>query len=352
LPYVPPGSPGEAGISENAYYNNPTARIRHAYFRLRNPIVDVLAGQTFDVFGWQNFYLPVGLLGLPNQLSSRNPQFRLSRSFGTGGPVVVDIAIEAARPAQRDSRVPDIMGGIRLSIPGWQGITTPGIANTIALPLSIGISGVTRQFYVNAFTPPPAQSSNTAIGWGVSGDIFIPVIPARSLNDRSNKLSVLGSFVYGSGIADLLVVGGGARFPNLPNPAQQSPPPRYTPNVDNALVTFDLIGVLHTIDWWSAKGAFQYYLPGGRVFLAGAFTYAHSRNIGKLYPQGGREIELLASVIDRSLAADLNLIFDLTPAVRMGIAGVYTRMRYLDHSEAQPQQPENYRGVFSALYSF
>jgi hypothetical protein len=348
VPFVPPGSPGEAGISETAYYNRPTAAIRHAYLTLRNPIVDILAGQTFDVFGWQNFYAGTALLGIPNQTSSRTPQFRLQRSFGAGGPVVVDIALEAARPAQRDSRVPDIEGGIRVSFPGWKGITTPGSAVTIAAPFSFGVSGITRQFYVNAFTPPPAQSSNTAMGFGVSGDIFIPVIPAAHAGDRSNRLTLIGSFVWGTGIADLIVAGGGARFPTLPNPAQQSPPPVYTPNVDNGLVTFDTIGVLHTIDWWSAKGSFQYYLPGsGRIFLAGNFTYAHSRNIAKLFPRGGAEIELLGSVADKSLSGDASLMFDATPAVRFGLACQFTQVRYLDGNE-----PHNIRGIGTALYTF
>ena len=347
-PYVPPGSPGSAGISETAYYNSPTARIRHAYLTLRNPVVDILAGQTFDVFGWQNYYAPCALLGLPNQLSSRTPQFRLSRSLGAGGPAVVDIAFEAARPGQRDSMVPDLEGGVRLSLPGWKGITTPGNAVTIAAPFSIGVSGIARQFKVNAFTPPPAQTSNSAVGWGVSGDIFIPVIPATSVHDRSNRLSLVGSFVYGTGIADLIVAGGGARFPTLPNPAQQSPPPEYTPNVDNSLVTFDTVGVLHTIDWWAAKGAFQYYLPGsGRLILSGNFTYAHSRNLSKLYPRGGAEIELLGSVVDSSLSADGNLLFDVTPSVRVGIAGQYTWVRYLDGDK-----PHNVRAISQALYTF
>jgi hypothetical protein len=353
VPYVPPGSPGSAGISENAYYNNPTARIRHAYLTLRNPIVDILAGQTFDVFGWQNFYAPCALLGVPNQLSSRSAQFRLSKSFGAGGPVVVDIAVAAARPAQRDSRVPDVEGGVRLSVPGWKGITTPGNAVTIAAPLSIGVSGITRQFYVNAFTPPPAQRSNSTFGWGVSGDVFIPVIPAKHAGDRGNRLTLVGSFVYGTGIADMIVAGGGARFPTLPNPGQASPPPQYTPNVDNGLVTFDTLGVLHTIDWWAAKGAFQYYLPGsGRVFLAGNFTYAHSRNIGKLYPAGGTEIELLGSIADKSLSGDASLFFDATPAIRFGISGQYTQVRYLRNSASPEQEPYNIRGIAQALYTF
>ena len=50
-----------------------TAR-RHAYLTLRNPYVDILAGQTFDVFGFQNFYLGASLLGLPNQVSTRTAQ--------------------------------------------------------------------------------------------------------------------------------------------------------------------------------------------------------------------------------------------------------------------------------------
>jgi hypothetical protein len=353
VPYVPPGSPGEAGISEASYYNNPTARIRHAYITLRNPIVDVLAGQTFDVFGWQNAYYGTALLGIPNSAASRSAQFRLQKSFGAGGPVVLDVAIAAARPAQRDSRVPDAEGGLRLSFPGWKGITTPGNAITTVAPLSISVSGIARQFYVNAFTPPPAQTSNRTMGWGVSGDIFIPIIPAAHAGDRGNRLTLIGSFVWGTGIADLIVAGGGARFPTLPNPAQQSPPPLYTPNIDNGLVTFDTVGVLHTIDWWSAKGSIQYYLPGsGRIFLAGNFTYAHSRNISKLFPQGGREIELLGSVADKSLSGDVSLLFDATPAIRFGIAGQYTQVRYLDHTDANPQQPHNIRGIAQALYTF
>ncbi len=308
----------------------------------------MLAGQTFDLFGWQSFYLGFSLLGLPNQVSSRNAQFRMSRTFGAGGPVSVDVAVEAARPAQRDSMVPDIQGGVRISLNGWKGITTPGNAITVAAPLSLGISGVTRQFNVNAFTPPPAQSSNKTMGWGASFDLFIPVIPARNVNDRGNRLSLIGSFVIGTGIADLIAAGGGARFPTLPNPAQASPPPQYTPDVDNGLVSFDVVGVLHTIDWWAAKGSFQYYFPGlGRLAFAGNFTYAESDNIGQLFPRGGAEIELLGAVADKSLSGDATLVWDATPAIRFGLSGQYTQVQYLDGNK-----PHNIRGIGQAVYIF
>ena len=105
--------------------------------------------------------------------------------------------------------------------------------------------------------------------------------------------------------------------------------------------------------WWAAKGAFQYYFPGsGRIFLAGNFTYAHSRNIGKLYPAGGTEIELLGSIADKSLSGDASLLFDATPAIRFGISGQYTRVRYLDDTPQRPMEPHNFRGIAQALYTF
>jgi hypothetical protein len=336
-------------IPENAYYNSPTFRIRHAYLTAKSQYVDILAGQTFDVFGWQNYFAPLALLGLPNQTSSRTPQFRLSRSFGVGGPVSVDVAVAAARPGQRDSMVPDGEGGIKVNVNGWKGITTPGNAVTVAAPLAIGVSGVVRQFKVNAFAPPPTQSSNHATGWGVSGDLFAPIIPAQSADDRGNRLTLVGSFVYGTGIADLIVTGGGARFPTLPNPAQQSPPPLYTPDVDNGLVSFDVLGVLHTIDWWAAKGGLQYYLPGsGRLILAGNFTFSKSPNIAKLFPKGRSDIELLGTVADESLESDGSLLWDATPTIRFGLSGQYTWVHYLDRLNT----PHNIRGIAQALYVF
>jgi len=345
-PYVIPGAQVGSTISENAYYNSPTFRVRHAYLTLRNPYVDVLAGQTFDVFGFQNFYTVTSLLGIPNQVSTRTAQFRASRTFGAGGPISVDAAFEAARPVQRDSMVPDLMGGLRLAITGWKGLTTPGAAITIQQPMSISVSGVSRQFKVNAFTPPPAQASNHTTGWGASVDLFAPIIPAISANDRVFKASIVGSFVIGTGIADLISAGGNARFPTLPNSMQYNPPPVYTADIDNGLVTFDINGVAHTIDWYAFKAGLQIYLPG-RLLLAGNYSQAHSSNLAKLYPRGGAEIELLGSVADTTVSGDGSLMWDATPAVRFGLSGQFTKVKYLDGNE-----PHNVRGIFQALYTF
>ncbi|HXT98635.1 MAG TPA: hypothetical protein VN853_20215 [Polyangia bacterium] len=348
--------------SENAYYDSPLFRIRHAYLKLEGGLVDVLAGQTYDVFGWQNYFFPcsVEFLGLPNMLFSRNAQLRLSRTFGGDGPVSVDIAVSAERPVQRDSEIPDLEGGLRISFNGWKGITTPGNVRTVAAPLSIGVSGIVRQFKVDAFAPPPTQRSNSIQGWGLSVDGLVPVIPASDGNDRRNRLTLTGSFVIGDGIADLLTTGGGAKFPTLPNPAQASPPPAYASDIDNGLVTFDVqTAILHTINWWAYKAGLQYYLPvfDGRLLFAANFTYAHSPNMRQLFPQGGAQIELLGTVADTSLYADGNLFFDVTPSIRIGVSGQYTEVKYLANPQLPPElggpdNPHNIRGMGQAVYVF
>jgi len=350
------GQQSISGTSENNVYTSPTFRVRHAYLQLQNDYVDVLAGQTYNVFGWQNYFFPMSteFLGLPNMVFSRNTQFRLSHTFGgASAPLSLDVAAAADRPVQRDSRVPDFEGGLRLGVNGWKGITTPGSSGTIALPLSIGVSGIARQFRVDAFTPPPTQASNNATGWGLSIDALIPVIPAVDANDRGNKLTLTGSFVTGTGIADLITANGGATFPTLPNPAQANPAPLYTGDIDEGLVTFDQSGVLHTIDWTAFRLGLQYYLPpSGRLIFAANYTQARSGNMHKLFPQGGAEIELLGHTADTLRFLDVNLFWDATAAVRFGISGAYTQSEYLPTRQDSQQKPHNLRGMLLALYQF
>lgn len=327
----------EVGTSERAYYDSPTFRLRHAYLNLENDVVDVLVGQTDDVFGWKN---------TPSS-TFRHTQLRLSRTFGASAPVGLDVAAAAMRPVQRDSQLPDAQAGIRLDVNAWKGIYTrndvPG-----SRPLSLGVSGVVRQFDVDAFTPPPTQTSNKLVGWGLSIDAMVPVIPAEDEYDRGNALTLAGSFIIGTGIGDLMRVHGGAVFPPLPNPARASPPPEYDANVDEGLVSFDRLGVLNTIDWRAFRVEAQYYLPPtGRVRIAAIYTQAYSNNIYDLYPQGGSEIDLLTYVADRSQYIEANWFWDVTPAVRVGMAGIYTTVKYLDNEE-----PHNIRGKLNAWYFF
>jgi hypothetical protein len=339
----------QPSTSQAASFDSPGFRLRQAYLKLEDDVVDVWAGQTYDLFGWQNYFFPCSLefLGLPNEAFGRRAQLRLGHAFRSDA-VSVDIAVAALRPAQRDSEIPDGNAGLRLSVNPWKGISTPGNGGTTALPLSIGVSGTVRRFKVNAFTPPPTQSSNSATGWGVSVDALVPIIPAANADDRGNRLTLTGSFVRGTGIADLIGAGGGATFTPLPNPALEMPPPVYAQDIDDGLVAFDLTGVLHTIDWQSFMVGLQYYLPPtGRVIFAANFTEAYSQNLSALFPRGGKEIAFLSRVAYISRYADANVFWDVTPAVRVGASFQYTTTKYVDG-----EIPRNLRSMAQALYFF
>src|SRR5690606_23616767 len=113
------------------------------------------------------------------------------------GPVGVDIAAAVTRPAHRDAEVPDARAGLRLKLNDYKGLQMPGNGEPDALPLAIGASGVVRQFKVDAFTPPPTQSSNSVTGWGMSIDALVPVIPVEDKYDRGNALTLVGAFTMG-----------------------------------------------------------------------------------------------------------------------------------------------------------
>lgn len=327
----------DVGASERSYYDSPGLRLRHAYLKLGSDAVDLLVGQTDDVFGWQNTPASV----------SRHTQVRLSTSFLARGPVGLDFAVAALRPAQRDSRMPDAQAGLRITANRWKGVyARDGIPS--ARKLSLGVSGVARQFDADAFTPPPTQTSNKVVGWGLSVDAVLPVIPARDEYDRSNALTLAGSYVTGTGVGDLMRVDGGAKFPPLPNPARASPPPEYEANLDEGLVSFDRLGVLNTIDWNAFRVDAQYYLPpSGRVRIQGIYTQAYSKNMSALYPQGGAEIDLLTHIADRLRYVEGNIYWDVTPELRLGAACIYTTVTYLDGKE-----PHSIRGKASAYYFF
>ena len=343
--------PSPPGSSEAVFFASPLFRIRHAYVMLKSPYVDLLLGHTFDAFGWQSTFDPSGIR---NQLFSRNPQLRVSREFNPEGAVTFELAAAAVRPAQRDSGVPDASGGLRVSFNGWQGIRTPGNERIVAMPLTVAVSGIMRQFKANAFTEQPIQNSNSVMGWGLSFDAFLPVIPATNFVDRGNRLALMGSFVKGAGIGDLLSVTGGAMFPTLPNPAKANPAPLYDSNIDNGLVTFDAQGMLHAIDWTAFRVGLQYYLPTtGRWIFSANYTQAHSANLATLYPLGGAEIgNLQTHVADTFRYADAKLSFDVTPILRVGVYGQYTQTGYLPTAGGDIDKPHNIRIAGQTIYLF
>ena len=334
---------GSGATTEAAYFNNAALRVRHAYFKMEDDFVDVLAGQTYYLLGWQNYFFGAscGFLGMPNELFNRTVQLRLSHTFATN-PMNFEIAAGAFRPVQRDYVLPDGPAGLRLAVNHWKGITTPGSGGTGALAASIGVSGLVRSLKVDPHAPLPAPQI-PLIGWALAVDALIPIIPAKDSTDRGNALTLTGEFVTGTGDADQYTgMTAGATMPNVyplpdltpvsasgaatPQPATGAAPlvgAPYTPNVDPGLVAFNGNDHLYTINWRTFIVGIQYYLPPrGRVFISGNYSQGKSNNIANYYHPDSRTQPWVNSmaVFQSSRYVDGNVFFDITRVIRTGFS--------------------------------
>jgi hypothetical protein len=335
---------------QTAYVTNPL-RMRHYYIKAETPVVDVLAGQYHDLFGWggKGFYpSTLAFLGVTGEIYHRQPQFRLSKTIASSA-VDFEVAVAAARPVQRASGLPDGEAGLRVALNGWKGMGQQGYGQPALSPLSIGVSGIGRRFEVAQFVEFPG-GSNSVNGWGVAANAFLPVIPAKSVDDRSNALSLTGEFSTGSGISDMYNsdLTGGVLFPTLPNPQNRgvdpaNPPPIYIPNVDSGILTYDGNGKVRLINWTAFVVGAQYYLPigSGKVWLSGNFSQLKSNNIVKYTPIAGQ-----SAIYKQARYIDGSLFVALTNALQIGYSFQLVEQTFADNVKAK-----NYRNE-GALHFF
>ncbi len=326
-----------SNATEQQVYDSSVPRVRHAYLRVETPIVDVLAGQYWHLFGWQNLYHPASVQaqGLAGELYARDMQIRVSKRIETK-PITVELAVAALRPPQRDSALPQGEAGLRIAVNPWTGIMTNGASGTGVQPMSIAITGNFRDVTLPEMSlQPKDQVDRGMFSFAVDG--FIPIIPATR-EHRDNALSIHGEVVSGNGIADLYTgLTGGLQFPYLPNTTNINPAPTYPQNIDNGLVMFDAKGNLHAINWTSYLMGLQYYFPftNGRVFLAVNYSHMQSGNIADFTQSFGNvapnpnafHFTSSASVRKSMDFVDGSLFADVTRGVRVGIEYA----RYFDH---------------------
>jgi hypothetical protein len=155
------------------------------------------------------------------------------------------------------------------------------------------------------------------------------------MKERGNSLTLTGSFITGTGIADVftgLNGGLGAPITAAGNPAQ---------NPDAGLVTYDAAGNLHTVDWQSWIAGLQYYLPGsGTVWVALNASGMKSSNVGKFGASA-------SGVFDKSRWYEAALFWDATAATRFAVA--YDRF---DQTFADAVKAHDDRFQFSGWYLF
>ena len=345
---LPVGSLQPYQGSEAAFFTNPTFRIRHFNFKVETPVVDILAGQYWQLFGWQSAFQPntVEIQGVPGEVYGRAPQVRISKTL-KAHPLTVDLAVAAVRPVQRDSGTPDGEAGLKFAIDSWTGVQTVGATGTQISPFSIGVSGLFRRVEVNQFNGKPDSTTDRTLT-ALAVDGFLPIIPGTK-DDKDNSFSFNGEFATGYGFADMYTgLTGGITFPTLPPPAMLAAgatAPSYTPDIDNGIVTYDAKGGLHGIQWTTFLLGAQYYLPGvdGKVWISGNYSHMSSANT-HYYVTAATPASAVRAGEDWF---DVNLFFDPLAAVRVGLEYANFNDRYVDGQHAI-----NHRFQLSGFFIF
>lgn len=334
-------APLPPGATEAALFDNSPLRVRHANFKLETPIVDILIGQYWDLFGWQPLYVAptVQYSGVPANLFGRTPQLRVSKTLKLGG-VTLESAVAALRPAQRDAAVPEGQIGVRLSLDNWTAVQTIYSSTTLVSPASIAVTGDIRKLAVREFAAAPVEE-NTELGRGIAVGVFLPILPGTK-KKKGNSLAIHGEFATGKGLADLYTgLVGGVENPPLPRPDPDTPPPTFTPNIDPGIAVYDADGELQLVQWTTFLVGAQYTLPGldGKVFTAVNYARTMSSN--------AKNLGAPANVRDQEDWFDACVWVDPVKPLRFGIEYSYFSDKYADG-----ERGINHRGDVNAFWFF
>src|SRR6185295_17614284 len=254
---------GPTTTTEKGTYVNPVLRIRASYLKLETPVLDILIGQQFTLFGWQPVFVSASVQypGLPGEAFERTPQLRLSRTIKSDA-VTTEIAVAANRPPQQDSATPEGVAGLRLQFNTCTGAHTAYMAYSAIQPASIAISGDIRQFRVPELAAVP-HSGITRTGGGIAFDAYLPIIPATKAS-KDNALALNAELSITSGMADDYSALGAAGTANaaIPPATAGGTPTPYTPNFDAGLAAIDAAGNVELIKWLAYLVSLEFY-PGG-----------------------------------------------------------------------------------------
>jgi len=351
-PYPGTPLPSNPYTSEGAYFTNPTFRIRHANFKVETPVVDVLFGQYWQLFGWGSAYQPnsVEIQGLPGEIYARTPQLRISKAI-KADPVTLEAAIAAVRPVQRDSGMPDGEAGLRFSVDSWKAAQTTGSTGTQTAPLSVAVTGLLRRVEVNQFATSSKVTNELTMS-ALAVDGFIPIVPGTK-EKKDNSFSLQGEFATGYGYADMFsstnfgvgfLVPPGAGFATTATSVKAT---YFSPDIDPGVVAYDGLGHLHGIQLTSYLFGAQYYLPGveGKLWISGNYSHQESAN-SHYYAASSGSVDRTALLLAQDWF-DVNLFVDPVPGVRVGMEYANTRDTYVDGIFAV-----NHRGQISGFFIF
>lgn len=328
-PAYNPGAPASQP-SESGFYANPTFRIRHAWVKIESPFIDVLGGQTWGVLGGGGAFQPatVALQGINGEIYQRTEQIRLGKTVGFGAGKV-EIEVAALRPYQRDVMIPDLSGMLRLQLDGWTGYKSSGGTGGGLSGIQLALSAVTHQFRAKPAKPANDNDWTTTSGTAIAVDAIVPIIPATK-ESHAGAMTLVAEASTGSGYNDAFTsLNAGVGSPGAPAGAAAT----YATTLDTGGAGWDSTGTFNPVDYQSMLFNLQYYLSNS-LFLSGVYSVIASDN-SYMFPHGGN-----GTFVD-SKYGSLAAMWDVTPATRIGLEGVWTRQHMSDNATVRTNRRMN-----------
>jgi hypothetical protein len=228
-----------------------------------------------------------------------------------GDDAQVQIALDAERPEQAMSGIPNFNGGLRIKLNDWESQFAYATGGSKLVPLSIGISGTLRTYEMfpyfynlqtKAYTQVTGQGPTSDItGDGIAIDAQIPVLTATAQKDDVTMI-LCGEWMTGYGVADALNGwnGGGATAP------------AYSNGLDSGIAgtLTNANGAVSLINDTSYNVQMQFHLPQSiGTYLTVGYGETYSNNARSMSGASYNDINGMFA----------NLVQDFTGNIRAGV---------------------------------
>ena len=343
LGFEPNANPVAAGaptVSEASFFQNPTMRLRHAYFQATENGWSILAGQYWSLFGWQSDYVPssVSVAPITGVLFERSPQLTGAKTFGEANSAQTTLAVSLSRPVQREADIPNIDLGLKFALGGYLAPYAPSNGDIKLGGASVGLSATFRQLAQTAAGSKGTTLTRKKVS-AFAVDAMLPLIGVHKGEAVGNTLVLIGEYSTGQGYGD--------QFPGWtggilnPTGVAASANTPQQPSIDQGVEGFSLADdSLVPVKLQSWNSSLQYHLPQG---WDGWVT----SGFGNLLSRNAKDLKTVGNIYDRSQSAFFNVVHNFNQEIRAGVEYSWTQTRYLNQVYAQ-----NNRVQISTWYRF
>jgi hypothetical protein len=305
-PNTAPGGATPGTQSERDYYNNPAARVRHAYMDITKDEFALKIGQAWSLLGWQPYYFPGESVVQPGvgQLYRRFAQVRFTDTHAFGD-WALESAADLAKPSELASGSPEYHGGLRFASTKIKGASISG-AGTSMVGLSAAVSG--------AVIPVRTANAQNPTGTAYALNFLVPIIPSADGKDRSNTLIWAGEFMAGSGVGGLEYSGLSLGVPGVTNTAATGTA------IDSGIAGLNNGGNVELIRYRAFRTHVQYSLAKWSVSTG--YAQVEGRNLGSY--------AFSASIMPKIQYGYVSAFYDPVSWLRFAFEANQTRDTYND----------------------